>query len=158
MGLQFFSDRAAGLGEIRRVLTGGGRLVASLPGPIPPPLEAMADALARHVSGESASFVRAVFLLHDADELRELAVDAGFDRVDVRSGTLPLELPPPGTFLWQYVNSTPLGAELADLDEERRATLEEEFADRCRRFVTDGALAGEVKMTTLFATKQAAAA
>lgn len=158
MGLQFFTDKRAGLGEIRRVLAGGGRLVASLPGPIPPPLEAMADGLARHVGAESAAFVHAVFLLHDADELRGLAADAGFGRVDVRSATLPLELPPPGEFLWQYVDSTPLGAKVADLDREERGALEEEFVERCRSFVTGGALVGEVKMTTLFATKQATVA
>lgn len=82
MGLQFFTDKRAGLSEIRRVLVSGGRLVASLPGPIPPPL----------------------------------------------------------------------GAQLAGLDEEQRGALEEEFEDRCREFVTDGALVGEVNMTTLTAT------
>lgn len=154
MGLQFFTDRAAGLSEIRRVLVPGGRLVASLPGPIPPPLEAMADGLARHAGAESASFVRAVFLLHDPDEIRALAADAAFEQIDVSAATRSLELPPPRDFLWQYVDSTPLGAQLADLDEGRRAALEEEFEDRCREFVTDGALVGEVNMTTLSATKQ----
>ena len=152
MGLQFFTDKRAGLSEIRRVLVPGGRLVASLPGPIPPPLEAMADGLARYAGAESASFVHAVFLLHDPDEIRGLAADAGFDRIDVRSAKRPLELPPPREFLWQYVDSTPLGAQLAGLDEEQRGALEEEFEDRCREFVTDGALVGEVNMTTLTAT------
>ncbi len=151
MGLQFFSDRAAGLREIRRVLVPGGRLVASLPGPTPPPLRIMAEELARHVGPEGGSFVEAVFSLHDADEIRTLAADAGFGEVDVRSGDRPLRLPPPGEFLWQYVGSTPLAAAVADLDEDGRDALERGYAERCREFVEDGALAGAVRMTTVTA-------
>jgi ubiquinone/menaquinone biosynthesis C-methylase UbiE len=54
MGLQFFSDKEAGLREIRRALVGGGRLVANLPGPTPSALEAMAESLAEHISPDVA--------------------------------------------------------------------------------------------------------
>ena len=151
MGLQFFSGRMAGLREMRRVLAPSGRLLANLPGPAPPPLEAMAEALARHVSLESASFVQAVFSLHDADEIRALATDAGFGDVGVRSEPVALRLPPPADFLWQYVHSTPMAALVAQVDEERREALERDFSERCRDFVKDGALAGAVRMTTLTA-------
>lgn len=153
MGLQFFSDREAGLREMRRVLVPGGRLLANVPGPAPPPLEAMAEALARHVSPESASFVHAVFSLHDADEIRALANDAAFDDVEVRSEPVVLHLPSPTDFLWQYVHSTPMAAVVAQVDEERREALEREFSDRCQGFVTDGVLAGAVRMTTLTARR-----
>jgi len=152
MGLQFFSDRQAGLGEIRRVLRPGGRFVASLPGPTPPVLGIMAEELARHVGPESASFVHLVFALHDAGELRVLAQDAGFEDVDVRSTPKDLRLPPPEEFLWQYVRSTPLAAAVAEVDEERRAALERDYAARCREFVEDGGLTGSVRMTTVIAT------
>ncbi|HXW05955.1 MAG TPA: methyltransferase domain-containing protein [Vicinamibacterales bacterium] len=58
MGLQFFSDKKAGLREFHRVLVPGGRLVANVPGPTPPPLQIMADGLARHIGPESASRLR----------------------------------------------------------------------------------------------------
>ena len=153
MGLQFFSDREAGLREFHRVLVPGGRLVANVPGPTPPPLQIMADSLARHIGPESASFVHAVFSLHDPGDLRNLATQAGFEDVDVRSAVTSLELPTPAEFLWQYVWSTPLAAAVAQAGEERRAALENEFAERCQAFAPTGTLAGGVKMTTLLATK-----
>ena len=78
MGLQFFSDKEAGLREFHRVLVPGGRLVANVPGPTLPPFEIMADAPGHHIGPESASFVYAVFSLHDPDDLRDLATHAGF--------------------------------------------------------------------------------
>lgn len=153
MGLQFFSDRTAGLREMRRVLAPDGRLAANLPGPAPPPLEAMADALAAHVSPDSAGFVHAVFSLHDADEIRSLAEEAGFEDVEVLSEPVTLRLPAPADFLWQYVHSTPMAAVLAEVDEERRRALERDFTERCRDFVEDGALVGAVRMSTLTARR-----
>lgn len=153
MGLQFFSDREAGLRAMRRVLVPGGRLLANLPGPAPPPLEAMAKTLARHVGPESASFVHAVFSLHDPDEIRALATDAGFNNVEVRSGPVTLRLPSPSNLLWQYVYSTPLAAVVGQVDEQRREALERDFSERCRNLVEGDALVGAVRMTTLFARK-----
>ena len=50
--------------------------MANVPGPTPPLLAIMADGLARHIGPESASFVHAVFSLHDPDDLRNLATQA----------------------------------------------------------------------------------
>lgn len=151
MGLQFFSDRAGGLRELRRVLAPGGRLVASLPGPAPPPLQALEETLAEHAGPEAGAFVALVFSLHDPDELRALATEAGFDPVEVGSRRVGVALPSPGAFLWQYVESTPLAAALAGLDEEARAALEGDFVERCAPFVEGGATRGAVPMTTLIA-------
>ncbi|HKK27482.1 MAG TPA: methyltransferase domain-containing protein [Gemmatimonadota bacterium] len=153
MGLQFFSDRTAGLREIRRVLAEGGRLAANVPGPTPPVFGSLAEALARHVSPESAGFVRAVFSLHDEDELRRLASDAGFGEVEVRSAPTTLHLPGPAELLWGYVRSTPLAAAVAGVEEKRRAALERDFLEACAPFVDDGTMTGQVTMTTLIATK-----
>jgi len=149
MGLQFFSDRTGGLREIRRVLREDGRLVANVPGPTPDVLEIMKDVLRSHVGAESAAFVQAVFSLHDDRELRELAADAGFREVEVRSARRELRLPDPETFLWGYVRSTPLAAAAAALDEAGRAALGADYRDRCGPYVEEGALTDAVTMTTL---------
>jgi len=151
MGLQFFSDKRAGLREIRRVLVRGGRFVANVPGPTPPPFEILAEGLGRYISPEAASFVHVVFSLHDPDELRGLAADAGFGQVDVRSAVKTLHLPPPKDFLWQYIHSTPLAGAVGQVDDESRSALEHEFSTRCQRFVQNGGLSGQVNMTTLIA-------
>lgn len=153
MGLQFFADRTMGLREFHRVLVPGGRLVANVPGPTPPPLEIMADGLARHIGAGSAEFVHAVFSLHDPGDLRNLATQAGFEDIELRSAVTPLQLPAPAEFLWQYVWSTPLAAAVAQADEQRRAALENDFSEQCRAFAPTGTLEGGVKMTTLLATK-----
>ncbi|MEX2529329.1 MAG: alpha/beta fold hydrolase [Gemmatimonadota bacterium] len=153
MGLQFFADRVAGLREIHRVLAPDGRFVANVPGPTPPPLQAMADGLARHVSPDSAGFVDAVFSLHDADELRVLMKDAGFSRAEVHSEEVALELGTPAQFLWNYVQSTPMAAAVAKLTPDRRTALELDFVQACEPFLTDGMLKGAVRMTTVVAAK-----
>jgi hypothetical protein len=113
----------------------------------------MAEGLGRHVSPRSAGFVDAVFSLHDGREIRGLAEEAGFSRVEVRSEEMGLDLGAPGDFLWHYVESTPVGAVVATVDAEGRAALEREFVEACGPFLTDGVLRGAVRMTTVVAVK-----
>lgn len=153
MGLQFFSDRQAGLKEMRRVLAPGGRVVFNLPGPIPAVFEVFEDGLARHVNPQAAEFASLVFSLHDPDEIRDLARGAGFGDVTISSGIKTLRVPPPNEFLWQYVDSTPLAEALDQVDQEKRAALEDEVCARWQQsFVDDGNLIIEVNMTTAVAT------
>lgn len=139
MGLQFFSDRAAALREMHRTVAPGGRVLWCTPGPTPPLFEAIDEALTHHVGPGASMFVHAVFSLHDPSEARELMEAAGFDRVAVETTSLPLRVAPPADFFWQYVQSTPLAAAAASLDEAERAALEAEVVERCAPFVDDGA-------------------
>jgi SAM-dependent methyltransferase len=153
MGLPFFSDKDAALTEFYRVLVAGGQVAASVPGPMPRPFRIMAECLARHIGPEPASFVRAVFSLHPPDQLHDLAAQAGFRQVAIRSTGRELNLPCPAEFLWQYVWSTPLAAAVAQVDNDRRARLEHDFVERCRALAPTGMLAGRVTLTLLLATK-----
>ena len=84
-GLQFFPDRVKGLTEIRRVLKPGGRLVASIWGPLEHNKghEAVVQALER--GGVDASAAKRACSFTDPDAIRDAAAKAGFTRTDLRS-------------------------------------------------------------------------
>lgn len=140
LGLQFMADRTAALCEIRRVLSPGGRLILNVPGPAPRIFAIMDEALGRHIGPQASAFMRAVFSLHDPDEIRTMLAAAGFRDVDVRPYVKVLRVPPPVDFLWQYVQSTPLAAQTATADDRRREALERDAAATLREFVTDGGM------------------
>jgi ubiquinone/menaquinone biosynthesis C-methylase UbiE len=147
LGLQFFPDKPIALLEMRRVLADGGRALINVPGPTPGVFTVLDEALARHVSPEASGFVRAVFSLHDPDEVRELLSGAGFDAVEARSTLKALRLPAPEQFLWQYVQSTPLEAAAARLDQEQLTALERDVVAGWEPYTDDGGLLLEVNVT-----------
>lgn len=148
MGLQFIADKAAALSEMRRVLAPGGRIILNAPGPTPPPMAIIAEALATHVRPEVAGFVHAVFSLHDPDQLNKLLDVAGFKDVVVDRHLKTLRVPPPQDFLWQYIHSTPMADAVAQIDDEAHAALEQRVVAGCEPFVDEGALVMEVRMLT----------
>jgi ubiquinone/menaquinone biosynthesis C-methylase UbiE len=153
LGLQFVADKVSALREMRRVLARDGRLAIATVGPTPPLFAILEQALARHLKPEVAAFVRAVFSLHEPQELEQLTTGAGFRDVEVRSKALSLTLPGPAEFLWQYVHSTPLAAAVAQIDDEGRAALERDVVAGWRSFVKDGTLTDSVSVVLTTAQK-----
>jgi ubiquinone/menaquinone biosynthesis C-methylase UbiE len=153
MGLQFMPDKHAALREMRRVLVRGGRLILNVPGPTPRLFTIMGEALARHIGAEAAGFVNHVFSLHDTSEIQNLVSGAGFHDVSVQSDTKPLRLPEPEEFLWQYVHSTPLAGAVAQVDDERRGSLERDVVAKWQEFVKDRALVLQVHIVVATARK-----
>jgi ubiquinone/menaquinone biosynthesis C-methylase UbiE len=140
LGLQFVPDKASALREMQRVLAPAGQLAIATVGPTPPLFVVLEQALARHVKPEAAGFTRAVFSLHEPQELEKMTSGAGFHHVEVRSEALSVTLPAPADFLWQYVHSTPLAAAVAQIDDVSRAALERDVVAAWQSFVKDGAL------------------
>ena len=140
MGLQFFADRAGALAELHRVLVPGGRLIANVPGPMPPVFQILQRAIRDHVAPETAKFVSVVFSLDNAHELKELIAGSGFREVSVRRNPTVLRLPPPEDFLWQYVWSTPLAEAVGSLGEQEREALKRAVLAGWDGFTQDAAL------------------
>jgi ubiquinone/menaquinone biosynthesis C-methylase UbiE len=140
LGLQFVPDKMSTLREMQRVLAPGGQLAIATVGPTPPLFAILEQALARHLNPQAAGFVRAVFSLHEPQELEKLTSGAGFRHVEVRSKVLSVTLPEPPEFLWQYVHSTPLAAAVTQIDDVGRAALERDVVAAWQSFVEDGAL------------------
>ena len=85
-GLQFVSDRAAALAELRRVLAPGGRILASVwRGPEHNPgFAAFADVLDRHAGPGTGAVLRSPFAGGDGEAWRAALTAAGFRDVRVR--------------------------------------------------------------------------
>jgi ubiquinone/menaquinone biosynthesis C-methylase UbiE len=145
-GLQFFQDKAAALSEMRRVLTDDGRIALATPGPTPPLFEAIGDVLAERVGPEAAGFVDAVFALNEPTQLRELLDAASFSAIETEYRKVPLRLPPPAHFFWQYVTASPLAAVASQLDDDARAALEQAVVERTQPFIDGEALVTEPEM------------
>jgi SAM-dependent methyltransferase len=96
--LMFFSDPAAALAEMRRVLADGGRAVVSVwEGLDRHPFYQLLDrAIERHLG---TSGVRDIFALGDAAGLRDRVVKAGFRRVEIEPYQLVARFPDPEGFL-----------------------------------------------------------
>jgi SAM-dependent methyltransferase len=153
MGLQFFADRRAALAELHRLLVPGGRLVANVPGPMPPAFQVLQRGIGDHVSPEIAKFISVVFALDDTRELEELVAGSGFSEVSVRRAARVLRLPPPEDFLWQYVWSTPLAEAIGRLGEEQRDALARDVVAGWRGFTKDGSLILELDVLTVTAKR-----
>jgi len=132
MTLQFVSDKSSAVREMHRVLASGGRLVLNTPGQMQELFSIMESALERHLSPEAAGFLKAVFSLNDPAEVQGLLTEGGFRDVGVQTTTVSLRLPPPGEFLWQYLHSTPLADAVRQLDDDRRAALEQDVVEHAR--------------------------
>ncbi len=92
-GLQFFSNRAAALAEMRRALRAAGRVGIAVWAGIEqaPPLAALEDAIREVVGDELADRYRGgPWGMPDADELQKLLEESGFDDVRVTQHALPL--------------------------------------------------------------------
>lgn len=124
-GLQFFSEPARALREVRRVLDDGGRLVLNVWQPLErhPVYRALMEAEARHL-GADLTEVATPFVFGDEVRLRTLLEEAGFDRVDVAEDTLDVTFGDPETFVALTVMAaSAVMPDVAHDDPDQRAEL-----------------------------------
>lgn len=98
-GLQFFSDRAAAVREMRRVLAPGGRASVMVLQALDshPVFAALGKSAARHLDMRVED-VMVPFAMADSDALRELFIGAGFARVVVREEPADMSFADPDRF------------------------------------------------------------
>ncbi len=121
-GVQFFPDRVAGLGEMRRVLAPEGRLAISVfrasAGHF-----ALAEGL-EPVLGPAAWSVCEPFTLSDAGELHAITRDAEFRNIHVRLGVRAARFADPDSFM-MFLMASRLAAAMSTLtDRERDAVVD----------------------------------
>jgi SAM-dependent methyltransferase len=124
-GLQFFPDRAAALAETRRALRAGGRVGIAVWADIEqaPAFAALEDAV-REVAGDDLAdrYRGGPWGMPDADQLRELLDESGFDDVRVTRAALPLNFESAAQ-LGSTLAVSAIAADLDALSTRRRAQL-----------------------------------
>ena len=121
-GLQFFTDRSAGVRLMRRCLAPGGRAVVAVWRglEVHPLYRALADAELPHLVSLGADVtladLEAPFSLGDADELRRLVEEAGFEHVTLAETTIEARFPTPERFVerMEYAYAAVIPAFAAD--------------------------------------------
>jgi ubiquinone/menaquinone biosynthesis C-methylase UbiE len=133
-GLQFFSDKAAALKEMRRVLKRGGRLALSVwanPGLYN---SAVGEALARFVSNETAIRFCASRQAPTREEIQHLAMEAGFSAVEVGIRRINARLPRLDDFTLDHLAATPVAPVIAAADPETRNKIGASVMSRLQRY------------------------
>jgi ubiquinone/menaquinone biosynthesis C-methylase UbiE len=129
LGLQFFPDRSAALGEMRRVLVPFGRIALSVFTAIEytPATNALADALDRRLGAGASQTKRSEHCLSNAQELRDLVMAAGFRNVALETVTQIIRFPSAAEYVRIQLSATPLSALLDGMDSNGRQQLLEEL-------------------------------
>jgi len=133
-GLQFFSDRAAGVREMRRVLRAGGRVAVACWQSLEhnPVSRALIHAEARLLD-EPAERLGRAFSLAEADELHALFAAAGFSHVDVMAHAMTVRFPHPERFVRLTIESAAAAVPaLARMEAAARAKLADDIASELR--------------------------
>ena len=140
-GVQFVPDKARAMRGMRRVLRRAGRLALSVWNGIGPYNSAVGAALARALDANTAERFLASRRAPSEDEVRRLALEAGFAAVDVRVSRLEIRLPRVDRFVLDHLAATPVAAVLAAAEPEARRRIGTSVAEQLQRFADGDGIA-----------------
>jgi SAM-dependent methyltransferase len=154
-GMQFVSDAAAALSEMRRVLAPDGRLAVSVWRGVRDGAcsAALAAALERHIGPDAVEDMRLPCAFGDVEGLRSLTTRAGLK--DIRTGIVVENARADSAeeLLEQAVLMSSLATSLSRLDSGVRARLIAELDEALLPCVQDGRLAVPIEATVALARR-----
>jgi ubiquinone/menaquinone biosynthesis C-methylase UbiE len=136
-GFQFFPDKPAALGEMRRALRPGGRLaIATWTSVERTPFGVLIEALTNRLDDEAAQVMGSPFVL-EAAELERLIAAIGFQGVEVRVEEMECTwVSPPGEFADRAIACGPLAPKYAQATETARRAVAAEVEERLAPYAT----------------------
>ena len=139
LGLQFFSDRAAALREMRRVLGAEGRLALMVWRGIheSPGFAVLAESLERHIGQTAATIMRAPFGLSNAEELATLVRAAGFHDIAIQQRVGAVRFASVERFVLSYVAGSPLAGPVSQANDAARGALVTDAKNALGQYTTN---------------------
>ena len=155
-GLQFFPDRQAAMREMARVLAPGGRLSLNVWGPLERQVyfATLFKAVGRFISDDAAKTIASPYTLTTREDLRRLAVGAGFKNISVRFEQRTLrEAEDIARFTNGLLQATPVASQFRALGNDQRMALARHVADQLAGYVDDAGMAVPQENHFLFAIR-----
>jgi SAM-dependent methyltransferase len=156
-GLQYFPDRGTAMREMARVLVPGGRIALNVWGALvrQPFYVALLDAVATFLGTDGRSAFDLAFSLSTADELRNLARDAGLQNTYVRFEHRTVRHSAPARFVAGFMGATPVAGQFLTLSDDRRQAFVSHVLEQLAGFMDDAGLAFPMENHFLTASKTA---
>jgi len=155
-GLQFFPDRQAAMREMARVLVPGGRLSLNVWGPLERQVYfvTLFKAVSKFIGDDAAKTIASPYTLTTREELRGLAVGAGFRHISVRFEQRTIrEVEDIAQFTNGLLQATPVASQFLALSQDQRLTLASFVADQLAGYVDDAGMAVPQENHFLFAIR-----
>ena len=153
--VQFFSDKARALQEMRRVLVPGGRFALNVSRSLAynPYMRAFADALEHHVGPHAGRSMRAPCSFGDANVLRMLLSQAGFRDIRIHIVIVTIRHTSLAEFIPGQLAATPVAADIAALDDKDQTALVNEIQLTLQPYTDDDGLAVPYEIHVATATQ-----
>jgi ubiquinone/menaquinone biosynthesis C-methylase UbiE len=137
-GLPYFSDRAAAIREMYRVMIPGGRLAMLVWRGIEysPAFRILAAVLDHYLGAEATAYIRSSFVFEEAADLRTLLVQSRFRNAQIEEVDSTAHFASVDEFFRSQVIGTQLVDQLATLDAPQRAELFTVLANALKSYVT----------------------